>query len=101
MFVVGAATAAAALFHDYSARRAHAQQARRYAVMSAIYRRARDALDKAEQRSAWRDANDGAPPSLLETARACILELGREALSENGDWLLLHRELPIQLISVR
>jgi hypothetical protein len=25
---------------------------------------------------------------------------GHEALSENGDWLLLHRELPIELLAV-
>jgi hypothetical protein len=100
MFCIGISVAAAALFHEYSVRRAHAQQGRRYEVMAQIYRRALDALDEAEQRSAWREATDGPLRSPLETARACILELGHEALSENTDWLLLHRELPIQLISV-
>lgn len=30
-------------------------------------------------------------------AREFILELGREALSENGDWMLLHRERPLEV----
>jgi hypothetical protein len=101
MFAIGITAAAAALFGEYSSRRAHAQQMRRYDVMAAIYRRALDALDEAAQQSAWRDPGDGPRPSLLETARACILELGHEALSENSDWLLMHREQPLQLISVR
>jgi hypothetical protein len=100
IFTIGSTAAAAALVHDYSGRRAHDQQARRYLLMGQIYRRALNALDEAEQRSAWRDLDDGPPPSPLQTARACILELGHEALSENSDWLLMHRELPIQLISV-
>ena len=100
MFLIGASAAAAALFHDYPARRAHEQQARRYERMAQIYRRALDALDEAERRSLWRSSDDEPLPSRLETARACILELGHEALSENSDWLLLHRELPIELISV-
>ena len=100
MFAIGSTAAAAALFHEYPARRAHTQQARRYELMAEMYRRALDALDGSEQRSPWRAPEDGPPLSPIETARACILELGHESLSENGDWLLMHRERPIQLISV-
>jgi hypothetical protein len=101
MFSVGVTAAAAALFGEYSTRRAHAQQMRRYDVMAAIYRRALDALDEAAQQTAWRDPGDGPRPAQLDTVRACMLELGHEALSENSDWLLMHREQPLQLISVR
>jgi hypothetical protein len=100
IFVVASTAIAAAMFHDYPARRAHAQHARRYEAMAGMYRRALDALDAAEDRSAWRDPADGPRPSALDTARTCIRELGHEALNENGDWLLLHRELPIELLAV-
>jgi hypothetical protein len=100
IFLIGATAIAAALFHDYPARRGHPQQARRYEAMAELYGRALEALDEAERRTAWRDSSDGPLPSRLETARACILELGHEALSENGDWLLMHREMPIELLSI-
>ena len=31
------------------------------------------------------------------SAPALIEELGKEALVENGDWVLLHRERPLQV----
>jgi hypothetical protein len=97
IFLIALFAIAAAMFADYPARRAHPQQARRYAAMSAMYRRALNALDTAE-RGAASCGDDGPLPSALETSRACILALGHEALGENGDWLLLHRELPIELL---
>ena len=100
IFVIASTAIAAALFHDYPARRAHSQHARRYEVMGGICGRALDALDAAEAGAVWREPGDGPQPSRIAIARACILELGHEALSENGDWLLLHRELPIELLAV-
>jgi hypothetical protein len=29
-----------------------------------------------------------------------IAEVGHEALAENGDWVLMHRALPIELLQV-
>jgi hypothetical protein len=100
IFVIATSAIAAALFHDYPARRAHPQHARRYEVMGGICGRALDALDAVERGGAWREEDDGPLPSRIAVARSCILELGHEALSENGDWLLLHRELPIELLAV-
>ena len=100
IFVIASTAISAALFHDYPARRAHAQHARRYEVMGGICGRALGALDAAESGTAWHEPGDGPQPSRIAVARACILELGHEALSENGDWLLLHRELPIELLAV-
>ena len=34
----------------------------------------------------------------IEDARETFRELGIEALEENGDWLLLHREHPMKVI---
>ena len=66
--------------------------------MQAIYQRAIDALDRAEQPQ--QDPDDDAPASRLAVAREVILDIGREAVVENGEWVLLHRELPIELLSV-
>jgi len=33
----------------------------------------------------------------LALARLLILELGQQALGENGDWVLLHRERPLEM----
>jgi hypothetical protein len=32
-----------------------------------------------------------------ENACECLTKLGKEALAENGDWVLLHRERPLEL----
>jgi hypothetical protein len=34
----------------------------------------------------------------LKSAREVILHLGIQALEENGDWLLLHRDRPIEIV---
>ena len=34
-----------------------------------------------------------------EVAERVLLELGIEALQENGRWLLLHRERPLEVLS--
>ena len=78
---------AAALFNDYLERRGFEEHARRYELMAGMYRRALAALDESQR-----------PP--LEAARAVIAEVGHEALAENGDWLLMHRALPIELLQV-
>ena len=31
--------------------------------------------------------------------RKLLLELGKEALSENGDWILLHRSRPLSVLT--
>ena len=91
-FGVAAATIAAALFHDYQRRRAFHQHAKNYEIMHGIYRRALRALDEAQRA--------GVVERELSVARDIIYEIGREALAENADWVLLHRELPIELLRV-
>jgi hypothetical protein len=36
-------------------------------------------------------------PTDLERARSIMRRLGHEALRENGDWVLLHRERPMEM----
>ena len=95
---VAIAAIAAALFNDYAARRAYAQHVRRYTMMASLYGRARHVLDALEAEPGRPDPEDA--PSRIAIARRCAFEIGHEALIENGDWLVLHRDLPIELLPV-
>lgn len=75
----------AALLHNYSEKRALSQQAKQYERMSVMFEACATRL-----------------PGLIEhrhygQARELIRELGREALNENADWVVLHRERPLEL----
>ena len=91
-FGVAATTILAAISHEYHHLRAFRQHARSYQVMHDIYERAMRALEEAER------TGDGERE--LQVARNVIGEIGREALAENADWVLLHRELPIEYLPV-
>ncbi len=70
----------AGLYHEYAEKRLFEKQSRSYAWMASLYKIAItrfDALVKVEK---------------LEDARDLIRELGREALAENADWVIYHRE---------
>jgi hypothetical protein len=77
---------AAALNEGYADKMAFGEQARQYQRMRVLYERVaihvRQAL--AEGR--------------IEDARAALLDLGREALAENGDWVVLHRGRPVEMV---
>jgi predicted membrane channel-forming protein YqfA (hemolysin III family) len=88
--IVGMATFAliAALLHTFRERRGFAEQHKQYQRMAAVFERANarllELLRAGEQRR----------------AQLVLSELGREALAEHGDWLLLHRERPMELPKV-
>ena len=75
----------AALLHNYAEKRALSQQAKQYERMGVMFgacsRRLPALIDDGQ----------------YEQARDLIRELGREALNENADWVLLHRERPLEL----
>lgn len=70
----------AAFLHNYAEKKAYAEQSKRYAKMALIFQTANDQLE-----------TDRAHVGRL------LADLGREALIENGDWVLLHRERPLEL----
>ena len=74
-----------ALLHAYAERHAFAEHARQYERMAHVFASAEVALEAlvAQHRT------DG--------VEQLVLELGREALAEHGDWVLLHRDRPIEL----
>ena len=83
--VMGSLLFLAALLAAYAEKRALSEHAKQYARMSLLFGNARHGL---EERLG---AGDG------PGACALIGELGREALVENGDWVILHRERPLEV----
>ena len=85
IFWMGMLLVIAGLLAGYGERRALAEQIKQYAQMGTIFalaeQRLRDLLDTGEH----------------EQALDLIEELGKEALRENGDWVLLHRERDVEV----
>jgi hypothetical protein len=79
------ALAGAGLLTGYAQKRAHEEHARRYQRMYALYRIA------SERVAALLREHD------VAAARGVLVALGREALAETCDWLLLHRERQIDV----
>jgi hypothetical protein len=77
--------ASAGVCKVYLETKAFSEQANRYQRMALSMSLARSRLDKAISAG---DANDG---------RIVISEIGKEALAENGDWLLVHRDRPVKV----
>jgi len=69
----------------YAEKLAMAAQARQYQRMLYIYRRAR------------RELNKKRPNIDISDIHPLLTDLGKEALMENGDWVLLHRERPLEV----
>lgn len=83
---LGLAVVVAALCIGYTERLAHAQHGKQYQTMSILFGRASAAL---------KGALAARPPDLAQAA-LILRELGKEALAENADWLLMHRERPLE-----
>jgi hypothetical protein len=85
LFVSGAFAVAAALLHWYVDKRALPEHVKQYRRMSELFQHAASRLEefiKAENAS---------------KAYRLLIELGKEALIEHGDWLFLHRERPLEV----
>jgi hypothetical protein len=84
MVVIPMFAVSAGLLHGYGQQLARAEHARQFQRMSELFYAAETDLRKA--------AGDGG-----DNAAAMVRELGIEALDENGDWLILHRERPLEV----
>lgn len=89
VLVMGFAPVAAALWEAYGERLGARTQANQYARFATIFRRAERFIDALEQQAP--------SASRRERERAVLRDLGREALIENADWVLLLRDRPIAL----
>ena len=74
---------AAGLVHHSGEQMAYSEHWKQYARMQRLFAHASGLITQAVE------AGD------LSRALAVVRELGREALAENGDWVLLHRERPL------
>lgn len=83
--LIGVAQVIGALLHGYSEKRLLNEQSRQYTRMGTLFSNAKRyyELQLAEGNH--------------EAAQTLIMELGKEALVENGDWVLLHRERPMEV----
>ncbi len=89
VLIMGFAPIAAALCEAYGEKFGLRTQANQYARFAAVFGRAEQLLERLS----------GEPPTASRQAAELELlrDLGREALMENGDWVLLLRERPIVL----
>ncbi|OPX91640.1 MAG: hypothetical protein A4E53_00678 [Pelotomaculum sp. PtaB.Bin104] len=85
IIVMGLAPAIAAALDSYAEKMAFNSQTKVYKRMHFIFDRAAVKLKE------MLENND------LDGAGQLILELGREALLENGDWVLMHRDRPMKM----
>ena len=82
---IGMLLAAAAALYGYAEKTVLSEQARQYGRMAPVFRYAHTRLVDLLARGD------------LARAQAILLELGKEALAENADWLLLHRAQPLEV----
>lgn len=80
---MGTAPAIAAGMGGYAEKMVFSAQSKRYQWMSALFTRANTRLQALLSQGK------------LAAARELIYDLGKEALEENGDWVMLHRERPL------
>ena len=77
--------AIAAALEGYAEKMAFSEQAKQYQRMSILFN------DAAQKFDILLQTNDSSG------AQELVRELGKEALRENGDWLLMHRERPMKV----
>jgi hypothetical protein len=85
LVLLALAAVVAALLHNFGEKGALSEHARQYARMGLLFAEAERRVIR---------LLDG---SRLDDVQALLAELGREALAENGDWFLLHRERPLEV----
>jgi hypothetical protein len=87
LLLVAAALApvTSALIHAYSEQQALPEQSKQYERMSVLFA------------SAWKKIDESIMAGDFALARTQLRMLGKEALAENGDWVLLHRERPLDV----
>lgn len=83
--LVSLAPVLAALLYGYAKTRALSEHAQQYTRMAQLFARADELLT-----GLLKEGRSG-------EARQLVLDLGKEALVENSDWVQLHRERPMQV----
>jgi len=89
VLIMGIAPISAALWETYAERIGSRTQANQYARFATIFLRAERLINRLEL--------EPPTPSRRQNEQTLLRELGREALIENADWVLLLRDRPIAL----
>jgi hypothetical protein len=87
---------AAGLLEGYAHVMAFSDHAKQYGRMSLVFGKAKEVL---RGLTAPEDLPDRPFGKNLQDVQHVLRDLGKEALAENGDWLLLHRERPLEFHS--
>jgi hypothetical protein len=82
---LGMAPLIAGLLYGYARTRALSEHIKQYGRMSLLFANAKQRLEELMASGKYAGA------------QALIKDLGKEALAENGDWVLLHRERPLEV----
>ena len=77
--------AGAAIFHHFNNRMAFAEHAKQYERVATLFAHGSKLMGK------FLKHHD------CKNALQCVKNVGNEALAENGDWVLLHRERPLEV----
>jgi hypothetical protein len=77
--------ALAAILHHFNNRMAYEEYSKQYGRMASLFTRGTELLGN------FLDRGD------IENAERCVKLVGCEALTENGDWVLLRRERPLEV----
>lgn len=85
VMIMGMLPAVAGVMAGFSLKMAYGEQKKQYERMAKLFGRGAECLDHALA------TNDH------ELAIQTILDLGKEALEENGDWVMLHRERTLEM----
>lgn len=85
LLLIDTAFAVGAVFSGYAEKRQFDTEHRQFRRMAALYARATESLNAAEK------AGDS------RQMRRVLAELGREALDENGDWIVMNRTSGLEL----
>lgn len=85
MYMIGIMSVAAALLHGHMEKRAFVEHVKQYERMAELFSHADGRL---------KEFISSKNP---DKAYRLIIELGKEALIEHGDWLFLHRERPLEV----
>jgi hypothetical protein len=89
VLVMGFSPIAAALWEAFAEKSAVRAQANQYARFATIFQHAETVMARLQSRAQG--------PERSEAEQAVVRQLGREALMESGDWVLLLRERPLVL----
>jgi hypothetical protein len=77
--------AIAAILHHFNNRMAYSEHAKQYQRMASLFAHGSELLGQFLEREDYKNAYQ------------CVKNVGDEALTENGDWVLLHRERPLEV----